>query len=69
MDDLIRYNKILVLLYFGGGGGILKRLFSFKPHSSLCFIFVGKFSTSYFQSYYIFLVESLPHRSPLLLAT
>ena len=50
-------------------GEILKRLFSFKLHSSLFFIFGGNFSRSYLQSNYIFLVESLPHRFPLLLAT
>ena len=64
---LIRYNKFLVLLYFWRE--ILHKLFSFKLHSSLFFIFGGNFSRSYLQSNYIFLVESLPHRSPLLLAT
>ena len=44
-------------------------LFSFKPHFSLCFIFGGKFLKRYFQSNYIFLVESLLNRSPLLSAT
>ena len=63
MDDLIRYNEILVLLYFGGK--ILKvKLFSFKPHSSLRFIFKKLFSTKLH-----FLIESLLNRSPLLSAT
>ena len=63
MDDFIRYNKILVLLLFWGE--ILKvKLFSFKPHSSLCFIFKKLFSIKLY-----FLIESLLNRSPLLSAT